>query len=66
MDIANYLKQKRKEHKLTQKELALTAGVGLRFIRELENGKKTLRIDKVNQTLKVFGATLEPVDKRSR
>ena len=43
-----FVKQKRKELKLTQEELALNAGVGLRFVRELEQGKKTLRLDKVN------------------
>ena len=41
--------------KLTQPELAEKAGVGLRFIRELEQGKQTLRLDKVNQVLKLFG-----------
>ncbi|MFH1428546.1 MAG: helix-turn-helix transcriptional regulator [Candidatus Margulisiibacteriota bacterium] len=60
--ISKYLKQKRKENKLTQKNLALIAGVGLRFIRDLEQGKKTLRMDKVNQVLKVFNAELIPGD----
>jgi y4mF family transcriptional regulator len=41
--------------KLTQPELAEKAGVGLRFVRELEQGKQTLRLDKVNQVLKLFG-----------
>lgn len=43
-----FVKQKRKELNLTQEELALNAGVGLRFVRELEQGKKTLRLEKVN------------------
>lgn len=40
---------------MTQVELAAKAGVGLRFLRDLEQGKKTLRIDKVNQVLQMFG-----------
>lgn len=45
---------------LTQTELALRSGVGLRFIRELENGKTTVRVDKVNDVLRMFGASLSP------
>lgn len=41
--------------RLTQPELANKAGVGLRFIRQLEQGKETLRLDKVNQVLQLFG-----------
>ena len=37
---------------------AMRAGLGLRFVRELEQGKKTLRVDKVNQALEMFGAKL--------
>lgn len=60
--IAQFVKEKRKQIGLTQEELAFKAGVGLRFIRELEGGEKsTLRIDKVNQVLKLFGHTLGPV-----
>lgn len=55
MTISAFIKQKRKAAKLTQPELAEKAGVGLRFIRELEQGKKTLRLDKVNQVLQLFG-----------
>jgi y4mF family transcriptional regulator len=55
MNIAELVKTKRKAVKLTQPELAEKAGVGLRFIRELERGKKTLRLDKVNQVLQLFG-----------
>lgn len=54
--IGEFVKQNRKELGLTQEEFAMRAGVGLRFVRELEQGKKTLRIDKVNQALAVFGA----------
>lgn len=55
MDLANFVKAKRKSVKLTQPELAEKAGVGLRFIRELEQGKDSLRLDKVNQVLQLFG-----------
>lgn len=55
MDIAGFVKSKRKAVKLTQPELAEKAGVGLRFIRELEQGKASLRLDKVNQVLHLFG-----------
>lgn len=55
MNLSNFIKAKRKSVKLTQPELAEKAGVGLRFIRELEQGKQTLRLDKVNQVLKLFG-----------
>ena len=59
--ISLYLKEKRKSLGLTQQRLALKAGVGLRFIREMEQGKETLRMDKVNQVLKLFGHELGPV-----
>jgi len=55
MILANFVKSKRKSVKLTQPELAEKAGVGLRFIRELEQGKESLRLDKVNQVLQLFG-----------
>lgn len=55
------IKIKRKDLDLTQKELAGRVGVGLRFIRELEQGKKTLRLDKVNQVLAMFGYRMQPV-----
>lgn len=58
--LSEFLKEKRKSAKLTQPELASKAGVGLRFIRELEQGKNTLRIDKVNQVLILFGHELAP------
>ena len=56
MNIASFVEERRKQLKLTQTELAMRAGVGLRFIRELEQGKSTLRLDKVNQVLALFGA----------
>ena len=55
MKLSKFVKQKRTYTKLTQPELAEKAGVGLRFLRELEQGKETLRLDKVNQVLKLFG-----------
>lgn len=58
-----FVKQKRKELKLTQEDLALNAGVGLRFVRDLEQGKKTLRLDKVNDVLALFGKEVGVIDK---
>ena len=59
--ISKFIKEKRKEQGLTQKELAEKAGVGLRFIRDLEQGKRTLRMDKVNEVFRLFGHQLGPV-----
>jgi y4mF family transcriptional regulator len=61
MDLSKHIKQKRKLYKLTQPELALKAGVGLRFVRDMEQGKTTLRMDKVNDVLRLFGEALGPV-----
>ena len=60
MDIGQYIKAKRELHNLTQVELAERAGVGIRFVRELENGKSAVRLDKVNQVLALFGEALYP------
>lgn len=60
MTLSDFLKDKRKKLNLTQQQLAEKAGVGLRFIRDLEQGKTTLRMDKVNQVLKLFGQELGP------
>ncbi|TRX37533.1 helix-turn-helix transcriptional regulator [Flavobacterium restrictum] len=57
-NISIHVKAKRKQNKLTQPELALKAGVGLRFVRDLEQGKTSLRTDKINDVLKLFGETL--------
>ena len=59
--LIRFIKERRKTLGLTQHELADRAGVGLRFIRDLEQGKQTLRMDKVNQVLALFGQRLEPV-----
>ena len=53
--LSLFVKEMRKRFGLTQVDLAAKAGVGLRFVRELEQGKQTLRIDKVNQVLALFG-----------
>ena len=58
--IAEFIKQKRKEAGLTQEEFAMRAGLGLRFVRELEQGKETVRTDKVNQALAMFGMRAVP------
>ncbi|MBF9018900.1 MULTISPECIES: helix-turn-helix transcriptional regulator [unclassified Oceanispirochaeta] len=59
-ELIRIVKDKRSELKLTQKELADHAGVGLRFIREMEQGKESLRLDKVNQVLSLFGMKMVP------
>jgi y4mF family transcriptional regulator len=61
MKTSLFVKRKRSLSGLTQPELAEKAGVGLRFIRELEQGKETLRLDKVNQVLNLFGYEMGPV-----
>ena len=58
--IAEFIKQKRKEAGLTQEEFAIRSGLGLRFVRELEQGKETVRMDKVNQALSMFGMEAVP------
>lgn len=63
MRLSEHIKEKRKKNGLTQVELAERAGVGLRFVRDLEQGKQTLRMDKVNDILVLFGETLGPVKK---
>ena len=59
--IVQYVKSMRKKYGLTQLELSEKSGVGLRFVRELEQGKTTLRMDKVNQILALFGSELGAV-----
>lgn len=60
-DLSEFVREKRKSLNMTQPELAEKAGTGLRFIRDVEQGKKTLRMDKVNQVLSLFGYKLAPV-----
>ncbi len=56
--LSQFVKDKRKSLGMTQEDLSFKAGVGLRFVRELEQGKETLRMDKVNQVLALFGHEL--------
>ncbi len=62
MTLSEFVRSKRNSVKLTQPELAVKAGVGVRFVRELEQGKETLRLDKVNQVLQLFGHEMGPVE----
>lgn len=56
--LSQRIKELRKEYNLTQEDLAMKSGVGLRFVRELEQGKPTVRMDKVNQVLALFSMEL--------
>ena len=58
--IAEFIKTERRKAGLTQEEFAVRSGLGLRFVRELEQGKPTVRMDKVNQALAMFGMTAVP------
>ncbi len=58
--IGKYVQAERKKLGLTQEEFALRAGLGLRFVRDLEQGKETVRLDKVNQALGMFGMEAVP------
>lgn len=59
MGIGKKIKEIRNNANLTQVECAKRSGVGLRFLRELEQGKKSIRLDKLNQVLEFFGYHLE-------
>ena len=63
--IGDFVKEKRKEAGLTQEEFAIRSGLGLRFVRELEQGKETVRMDKVNQALAMFGMEVAPARKET-
>lgn len=58
--IAEFMKVNRKAVGLTQEEFAVRSGLGLRFIRELEQGKETVRMDKVNVALSMFDMEAVP------
>jgi y4mF family transcriptional regulator len=58
--IAEYIKEQRKAAGLTQEQFAIRSGLGLRFIRELEQGKETVRLDKVNVALSMFDMEAVP------
>ena len=61
-NLSEFVKEMREQFSLTQVDLAEKSGVGLRFVRELEQGKSTLRLDKVNQVLALFGKQVGAVD----
>ena len=58
MSLSKHIKELRRQENLTQQDLADRAGVGIHFVRDLEQGKSTLRMDKVNDVLKLFGEEL--------
>ena len=60
--LSKFVKKQRKIYHLTQVDLSERSGVGLRFVRDLEQGKASLRMDKVNQVLNMFGAELGPLE----
>ena len=64
--IAEFVKKSRKEDGLTQEEFAIRSGLGLRFVRDLEQGKATVRMDKVNVALGMFGMEAAPVRKENK
>ena len=62
--LTDTIKQLRKQHGLTQEQLALKSGVGLNFVREMEQGKATVRLDKVNQVLNLFNYEMAPMPRK--
>ena len=62
--LTDTVKQLRKQHGLTQEQLAMKSGVGLNFVREMEQGKLTVRLDKVNQVLNLFNYEMAPVPRK--
>lgn len=64
-NLSTTVKMLRKQYNLTQEELSLKSGVGLRFVRDLEQGKETLRLDKVNQLLDFFNYEMVATPKNS-
>ena len=64
--IGDYIKKERKKAGLTQQDFAIRSGLGLRFVRELEQGKETVRLDKVNQALAMFGKEAVPGKKEDQ
>ena len=65
-NLSSTVKSLRKQFNLTQEDLSLKSGVGLRFVRDLEQGKQTLRLDKVNQLLEFFKYEMAPRPKQNR
>ena len=64
-NLSTTVKMLRKQYKLTQEELSVKSGVGLRFVRDLEQGKETLRLDKVNQLLDFFNYEMVATQKNN-
>jgi len=62
--VGSFVRERRRANGLTQRQLAELAGVGIRFVSELERGKSTLRMDAVHSVLAVFGKRLGVVDLR--
>ena len=62
--LTETVKRLRKQYGLTQTQLALKSGVGLNFIREMEQGKATVRLDKVNQVLLLFNYEMAPMPRK--
>lgn len=60
-ELSTLIREYRKQANLTQEEFALLSGLGVRFVRELEQGKPTVRLDKVNQALALLGFKMAPV-----
>jgi y4mF family transcriptional regulator len=63
--IPAFVRRRRKAHGLTQVELAELAGVGTRFVSELERAKPTLRLDALRRVLAVFGKDVGLVDREA-
>jgi y4mF family transcriptional regulator len=66
MKLSTFLKSKRKSLGMTQADLSQKAGVGLRLVREIEQGKTSMRMDKVNQILDLFGSELSVATKQKQ
>jgi len=62
LSVGTYVRRRRKANRMTQQELAELAGVGLRFLKELERGKPTVQMASVNAVLRLFGKQLGVVD----
>ncbi len=65
-ELIEFVKTRRKQLGLTQKDLAERDGIGLRFVRDLEQGKESLQLDKVNQVLVLFGHKMGPIEIQDR
>ncbi|MEP2668648.1 MAG: type II toxin-antitoxin system Y4mF family antitoxin [Cyclobacteriaceae bacterium] len=63
--LAEFVKERRKEVNLTQEEFAERAGVALTVVRKIEQGKTNLNMDKVNLVLQMFGHELAPVNSKT-